>query len=228
MKFDTAYYWQQGANAASLALQQAVCRKKGETIVLACVCTDEPGRDKNAAEGAAFCRHLIDWFHERGLGLCRGRGMDWNGLRSESGRIAGYAGTGFSFAGILCVGAQFVLFHRGQHKICLLNTRFARPHLRCLTEEQAEGAGSHGMGEVCGAAENSKVHTEEGMLEKDIGLLLITDSFYGKLTEHMILGCLGAGSISNEKQASRRLRELGEFGERQGARDMGAVLLVSR
>lgn len=225
MKFLTSYYWQGQENATSLTLQQIRLKRGGDSLLLACVCDS---RD--------FCGHLVDWLHEEILRKYGRKGsMDWSVALMQLRRMAAERkmpdvkiartesciGTGFSCAGILCLGSEFLMFGQGEQRVYLLNQGFRGARIKKLmgTGEPACQSDSKKWGD---GKEILEVH--QGMMESGVGIVLATESFYAKLTEQMLLDCLG-GDIRNEKQASLHLKELGEFSRSLGGRNLGAVFM---
>lgn len=202
MRFLTSYYWQQGqGNRTSLTLQQIRPKKGKDSLLLACVC-----------DNGHFCARLVDWLHEEILANYSARGgIAWDAAQDRLRGIAADAQAAFSCAGILCLGPELLLFGQGGHRIYLLNQSFG-------------GRGAH-IGMLMGTDGSSRpreatqrddgreaFQLRRGLMEDGVGILLGTEPFYEKLTEQMLLDCLG-GDIRDEKQASLRLRELGEYGD---------------
>lgn len=212
MKFLTSFYWQEQENAASLTLQQIRLKNDKAGLLLACVCDS---RD--------FCSNLVDWFHEEILRNYGKRGnIDWDMVFTKLRKMAAEEassnmGTGLTCAGILCVGAEFVLFGQGEQRVYLLNRGFRGNHVKMLmgndkSEFQAED-------------EKVKVlELHQGIMEPDVSILLATTPFFTYLTQQMLSDCLG-GDIRDEKQASLHLKELGEFGRGRGEQNLGAVFI---
>lgn len=219
MELFSTYYWQQGENATSLVLQQVICKKGSLPALLACVCTEKRQEDGMMAKGTGgnFCGRLADWFHEEFLpGCLKGAAMDMGTAGSRLQQMAAHAvgeelTAGLSVAGILCSGEHFVLFYQGEQRIYLLNTRFLRPSVKCLT----------------GHTDTGILRVQEGIMQQNIALLLATEPFYRVIPEQTWKECLNVRDIREERRAGKRLEELGEYGERQGGVHMGAVLLVS-
>ncbi|MCM1186491.1 MAG: hypothetical protein NC251_01425 [Lachnoclostridium sp.] len=201
MRFLTGYYWQeQGQNRTSLTLQQIRMKKNKDSLLLACVCDS---RD--------FCARLTDWLHEDILtAYGRKACVDWDGIFEE---LSGM-NTGFSCAGILCMGEEFLLFGQGEQRIYLLNRGFQKTHIKRLM----------GTGDFTGQKQTLGMYC--GVMEPEVSLLLATEPFYISLTEQMLGDCLG-GDIREERKGAARLRELGQYGEERGGRNLGAVWVHS-
>ncbi|MCM1325939.1 MAG: hypothetical protein NC094_06085 [Bacteroidales bacterium] len=201
MRFLTGYYWQeQERNRTSLTLQQIRMKKNEDSILLACVC-----------ESRDFCAWLTDWLHEDILAVYKRKNcVDWDKVSEDLQRMK----AGFSCAGILCMGEEFLLFGQGKQRIYLLNRGFQKAHIRKLT----------GTGAFTNQKQMPKMH--RGMMEPGVSLLLATEPFYTALTEQMLGDCLG-GDIREERQGAACLRELGQYGEERGGRNLGAIWVHS-
>ncbi len=214
MKFYTSYYWQPQEGGTSLILQQ-VSRKKGkETALFACVCTEE---ERPSGSGGLFCRQLVDWFHEEALALWHKREEEIPEKLKKKltymGAEPGMQPWQLSVAGILCLGEAFVLFYQGKQRIYLLNQGLCGAHGRLISQENTQESGG--------------MYFQEGILEPAVGLLLATEPFYRGLTQDMLVQCLGGEKEVCDEWIFRRLRELGDFQEKQSGRNAGAVFLRS-
>lgn len=216
MKFLTSFYWQEQENETSLVLQQ-ICVKKGrDSLLLACVCDS---RD--------FSGQLVDLLHEEILSNYARRGsVDWGVFLTQLQEMEAKeektgADAGFSCAGMLCLGSEFLLFGRGRQRVYLFNKGFKKSRMKKLM-----GAGS----DICKeegrkrTGEKNTLEIHQGIMESGISILLATEPFYARLTEQMLLDCLGE-DIRNEQQASLHLKELGEFSQGRGGQNLGAVLI---
>lgn len=231
MRFLTSFYWQE-ENEASLVLQQ-ICLKNGrDGLLLACVCDS---RD--------FGSHLADWFHEEILPDYGKRGgLDWGMAMAALHKMA--EKTEFSCSGILCAGAEFVLFGQGEQRIYLLNRGFRGCRVKALLGDgvpvwQGEGEKNRdGCREKSGMGESDReefnkeewgkeggaLELHQGIMESGVGLLFATRSFCSQLTEKQLSDCLGT-DIRDEKQAHLHLNELGEFSKDRREKNLGAVFI---
>lgn len=206
MQYLSGAYWQRREhNSAGLVLQQVFCRKKRTPVLFAGICTSAGPEQDFLLSG------LLTWFYERGLSLCaRGGEKGWdaavNSLEhaTEALFMRSKDGGNRKFAGILCAGYRFVLFGQGGHRICLVNIRNRKPHCRDI-------------GDTSGA-----FYRKEGFLQKGIGILLATDSFYQK-TDTLLADCLKAEDMYSQDCLDRHLKELGDYGGQRGGENLGAV-----
>lgn len=210
MNFLTSYHWKEGKPTTSLTLQQVTRQRGRMPVVMACVCEEDPSVGEQDI-GERFCVQLTNWFHECVLKRCsRTKKPELDALKAELMQMEETAC--FSLAGMLCVGERFLLFYRGKQRICLLNSRFLRPNLKELSVNTAESA----------------IVMEEGLLQNKVGLLFGTESFYRGISGEEIRNCLAVDAIRNEVQVSRRLEELGRFGEDRWSGGRAAVLIMTR
>lgn len=240
MRFLTSFYWQE-ENMASLTLQQ-ICLKSGrDSLLLASVCDS---RD--------FGSRLVDWFHEEILRDYGKRGgLDWemavtalHKMAKEAAKVRAEQKVGFSCSGILCAGAEFVLFGQGGQRVYLLNRGFKGSRVKVLLggdapvwqerneknrdECREEFAGEETDKDESGRKKSGKgrgvLELHQGIIESGVGLLFATQSFCSQLTKQILSDCLG-GDIGDEKQISLHLKELGEFSRDRGEQNLGAVFI---
>lgn len=211
----SACYRRREGGSVPLLLQQY--QYKGIQVLFACVFMG------GVAEGAGgyMARQLLEWFRrldpkklvrnqERAMaklsdslaGVIRRIDGELEGGRMgpEEGRVG--------FAGIFCLGNDYLMLRRGTQGIYLVNTAFNRAHVQRL---HGDWAGGEYMG--------------QGSLQPDVGLLFATESFSEHISEAMIKEGLGVGEAAAEEQMGRRLKELVEEGARRGSHGIGAVYL---
>lgn len=218
--FATHYIQSANENAVSLVLQQAYHKRRRMPVLLACVCT-ESGRkwDCDMEVKRKVVASLADWFYGQGLELCGKngeKGMDniTHSLEQVLNKklSVGREGSPLQFSGILCVGQQFLLFRQGEQEIILLNTRNCRVSSSALTIQQGNAG---------------NVYFQSGAIQKGVGILLATKSFYASTPRNALEECLDVREMGTQEQAESRLRELGHFAEAQGGEHMGAILIVT-
>lgn len=205
MKFLTSFYQRAEDKNSALTLQQVLRVKGRMPIVLACVC--------EGSGGGEFCMRLTDWFYECALSECSRRNGPESSVLIKG--LRSMAQGDFSVAGIVCAGHQFVLFYRGEQRVCLFNRRFLRPNRKELSDRTDRS------GEMC---------VKEGIMQEEVGLLIGTEGFYRGFSEKELADCLAAGSVEKESQVRRRLEELGHFRERdkRNCDSSAAVLLMTK
>ena len=226
MNLTTAVYWQPLQNHSALLLQQY--RYKSIPICLFALC---PGQ--NSAQGRAgayLTGQLLQWFREQPVKrLVRNPDRYFLTLEEILEKFLEQLDTDLvsgglvpclqpsPISGIFCVDDQFLLFSRGKNKIFFLNKNFGRSHVKCLTDP---------MKKEETAADSLSIR--QGILQRDVGLLFATDTFYSQLTEQEIRECLYVDELCGENTVQRHLRELGDRGAALGGRDMAAGMLLTR
>lgn len=204
MDYLCAYYWQQEGEKVSLVLKQLVLHDGGVPVVFGCMA--------EGGKGNFFTEKMTEWFHNSALLLCRRREEDTKVLeKSLLRQISDIPRKPKSAMVLLCVGNLFFLWGKGQQRIWLLNTRFGRPHHRCLLD-----AGMVEDGEIV-----------SGSLECGVGILAADESFLRKLTGEQIVNCLMLKELNQETKLQKRLKELGEAAARKGEKHLGAMLIVT-
>lgn len=257
MKFISANYWQPGENASSLLLQQ--CRLGETEVLLACVtsgATEESGR-----AGGYLTGRLLEWFRGIPLkravknpeSFLRREAAQLEHLVKEADFELAQAGIGqagylrarigqtkparaesekVGFAGILCMGWDFLLFGRGSTSVFLLNRSMGKAGAERLfgTGELSESGRVFGTGELPEAERDSgaeKIQICQGIMEPEVGLLLATESFISRIPEKEWKEGLFVVEIQTESQAEKHLMELGSAAEKSGGRHMAAVLFYA-
>lgn len=212
MEFMTGFY-RQKEDSTALLLQQYICR--GVPVCLGCVCGG--GSREAGIAGGLFTRRVLEEF--RKLSLLRAVKRQPECLKKMERQLYKCredcaAPPDFWTAGLLAVGEEFLLFFEGGAKIALCNTGFGRPALQEIG----------GDASMCGAG----LRMRRGGMEAGIGILLASENFYGNIPGEDIRNCLWVRDIRDPGQVQRRLKELGRMAERQGGRQMGALLLEVR
>ena len=212
MEFMTGYYRQKEESTA-LLLQQYVCRDV--PVCLGCICGGE-GREAGIA-GGLFTGRLLEAF--RGFSLSGAVDKPSKFLQRmerqlDKCRECWVCSPDFWTAGIVCTGDLFLLFSRGEVRVVLCNVGFGRP---ALQEIKGKEGGNR-----------TQLQFRRGSMETGIGILLASDSFYGKIPQEELQSCLSVKDISDSGQTRKRMQELGCAAERRGGRGMAALLLEVR
>lgn len=226
MNLITAVYWQAFQNHSALLLQQ--CQYKFIPICLFVLC---PGQNESQGmAGAYLTGQLLQWFRRQPFKrLARNPDKYFSSLEENLehflGQLSGDLISGglaphmqsIPISGIFSVDDHFLLFSNGGQKIFSLNKNLGHGHVQCLTdsiENEKTTAGS--------------LKIRQGILQRKVGILFITDTFSQQLTEQDIRECLYVDELCGEEQMQRHLQELGRRGEALGGRDMAAGMLLTR
>ena len=224
MNYQTAYYWQEKGNGASLVLQRFQ-RKRGKIpVVFLAICrtNNTPGA------GDFFQTRLLDWFRYQGLALCgRGTWADMDKMQTTLENTITSAmeemkevctPENMDFTGVIGVGGTVLLFSCGEQRSYLLQRGFRNGRLYPLS-----------CGDLCDHEYGSKRHQfqiQRADIQPGIGILLGTQSFFAPYTEKMLAECMDISKLDTEEKGRKRLLELGKRAEEQGEKDICAVLLV--
>lgn len=216
MQYLSSYYWQQEESARTcLILQQLIHRKGKVPVLFSCICTDTQG---GAHEGNVyFVEQLTEWFRTKGQELLwKSRKENFTAIekaflqKTDQIEREYVALKELSAIGLLCIEDYFLLFQWGNTGAYLLNTGFNHSHCKTLV---AQG--------------NTEITVQSGKMEKNIGILLVSEDFCNKLSKQQLEECLSVKEIHTSQKCARRLEELGREAERKGGRHMGAVFLVT-
>lgn len=225
MNLITAVYWQALQNHSALLLQQ--CQYKCIPICLFALCSGQ--NESQGKAGAYVTGQLLQWFRGQPFNrLARNPDKYFPSLEEHLEHFLGQLdgdliSSGLAphmqfipISGIFSVDDHFLLFSSGGQKIFSLNKNLGHGHVQCLTdsiENEKTTAGS--------------LNIRQGILQRKVGLLFVTDTFSQQLTEQDIRECLYVDELCGEDQMQRRLRELGRRGEAFGGRDMAAGMLLT-
>lgn len=207
MHYFATHYWQSDhADSNALVLQQAYHTQKKIPVLLA-------GVEERARQTESLCRSLADWFYTSCLPFCSRHGEKKQYALAEE--LIGVCQTHVcaGFTGILCVGKTFICFGRGKQNLLLLNTRNNRAGCRMpVWTQQVHDAW----------------YVQVGLLQRGVGILLLTDGFHDAVSSHMLESGLNIRDLRSQSKAEGHLRELGVYGQLQGGIGMGAILVVTQ
>lgn len=199
----------------SVVLQQVSSRRKNS--LLACVC-EGLGEGKEAAtQSGYFTERLVEWFHGEFLKKLLERGRETEikkaleeELEKSMRELERYArkkgGIRIQYSGILIRDNQCWIFNRGSIGLVLFNRRYNKEHIRNI-----------------GVLEEKIVW--EGRVQKNVGLLLGSDSFCKVFTNEELLDVLFRDKRCEEEQIGKRLKALWREGEMRGLETAGAVFI---
>jgi len=219
MNMNSQCLWEKGGsvdiNPVSVVLQQVSCQRK--EVLLACVC-EGFGEEKHAAtQSGYFTERLVEWFHKRYLKKLLEKG--WEGeitrdLKEELEKItqelklyAKKSGVAkIQYRGILIQNNQCWIFGRGETGLFLFNRRFNKVYVKpiVLSEEKT---------------------VWEGRIQKNVGLLLCTASFYQIFDRTEVTEVLFGDKKQSEESVKKQLMELWREGEIRGLKKAGAVFV---
>lgn len=203
MEYLSSYYLQQEKEGnLSVVLQQLFFYRQKLPVFLGCLCRKQD---------SACAEQLLDYFRRKGRGLCvEKEQIKLERIKRDIRRIIH---ADVSIAGVICVGEMYLFWKQGNYSLYLMNQRFGHPHGKLLSED---------------GDESSAFYTEWGRMQPQIGLLLTTGEFGKRLSWQQICECLNPEELCRAESLDKRLREIGEEERRLGAKESGALLLVTK
>lgn len=203
MKFCSHYLWEKGQgilyNPVSVVLQQAEYEKR--QILFACVCDSVLEGADGVAESGYFSERLTEWFHKRYLkrfvknkepeealgDLHRERELILQELvRSHEKKRQE---SGLHFCVVLIQDNRFIMMRKGLCHIFLLNRRYNTRQIKRWEQFDDKG--------LC-----------QGKIQRNLGLLLSTNSFGEKLTKKDYKEALFMDKKAEDWRLQKRLAEV--------------------
>lgn len=226
MNFITATYWQSARNNSTLLLQQYQYKHTPLCLITLC---DGQNEDQGKA-GAYLTGQLLQWF--RGLPfsrLIRDPDRSLSTLETQLENLLSQLRNdliscgllslmqALPLSGIFCFDDMFLIFGKRNHPIYLLNKGFGQSRIQNLYSELISEQDS-----------SDSLVLRQGILQQDVGILFVTETLCGQLTEQEIQECMYVEEIHTEDQVNRHLQELGSRAEGLGGRNMAAAFLLVR
>jgi hypothetical protein len=206
MKILSGYAYEEARqpNPVAILLQQAA--KRGQPVVLSCICRGLGSDGEGERAAAAATRLLMEWFYDRGTMLMnrhlRAAKVEqeiygiWEQISADKACFVLP-----DLTGIFLLGHHFWLFQKGECPVYLLNQRYVLPNMKKLTEGE------------------STFRVRSGLLQESLGILLCTPEYMAHLDKQEIAKCLNLSEIEADWQLTRRLEELqSESSRRQESR----------
>lgn len=201
MKFITSFYRTEKGKTA-LILQQAQ-RRDGISVLFAAVSGGE--------NGEKFAVRLTDWFYSVALPACR-RTSAVNCVDRVEKRLTEALSGDFqteSAAVLFAVDGECVIAWKGNSDVRFFQQCFDRNTGQTLTWYAEE------------------MTYRRLIVQEGVGILLGNSEYFEHVDNRKLDLCLPGKGLTKEKQAARHLAETAQEAERHGAKDVGAVLLVT-
>lgn len=219
MNMNSQCLWEKGGsvetNPISVVLQQVSSHKK-ETL-FACVCEGFGNEKESATWSGYFTERLVEWFHKRYLKKLLEKGREkeiTKALEEELEKItrelrqyAKKSGAAeIRYSGILVQNSQCWIINRGENSLFLFNRRYNKTFVRPIVFD-------------------SEKSVWEGRIQKNVGVLLCSESFCKVFAKEEVLEVLFGDKKYSEESMKKRLKELWREGEKRGLQKAGGVLI---
>ena len=245
MDYLTSVYWERGraaVNQDSVVLLQTLTARG--RVLMAAVCDGMGGLAYGEKVSAYVTQRLQEWFYEALLGAIRKKKPCWVIRRSldrlvyhMQEQIAFYGGRaglrmGTTMTVLVLWEHTYLLWHLGDSRAYRLREskgiagRSSRASgIECMTVDHVK-RGSR-LTKCVGSFGFARPDFRMGSLQAGQAILLCSDGFRKRMEESELAEALRAGRME-EKQAARRLREIGDACMRRGEHDnLSAVYVQS-
>lgn len=234
MHYHTGVYWERGAaadiNQDSLVLLQ-VLTAKGRAL-MAAVCDGMGGLEQGELASGYVTERLQEWFYETLLRAVQKKKPYWVIRRSmdrlvyhvqeEFARYAEKQGgirLGTTMTVLVLWKKTYLLWHLGDTRAYMIRDRNRRrgKELIQLTCDHVHGANR--LTKCVGSFAYERPDFRMGTLHAGQGILLCSDGFRHYVSGGELAEALAPGTIAEEGQIARRLREIGSACMRRGEKD---------
>lgn len=235
MKYLTSVYWECGRlaeqNQDSVVLLQ-VLTARGRVLMVA-VCDGMGGLAQGEKASGYITRRLQEWFYESLLRAVQKRKAFWVIRRSldrlvydMQEELSRYAGRekiclGSTMTVLVLWERTYLLWHLGDSRAYSLSAsgggRRKRDRLRCMTTDHVRGKNQ--LTKCVGSFGYMRPDFKMGTFGNGQAMLLCSDGFRHYIAEEEMADVLNPKAITEERQAERRLREIGEACMKRGEED---------
>lgn len=242
MKYLTGVYWERGSvtdkNEDSVVLLQ-VLTARGR-VVMAAVCDGMGGLAQGEAASGYVTRRLQEWFYESLLRAVRKKKPYWMVRRSldrlvyhmqeqlsEYGTREGIR-LGTTMTVLAVWEKTYLLWHLGDSRAYGLYGRKVRGQLFAeavrMTKDHVYGKNQ--LTKCVGSFGYERPDFKMGRLQNGQAVLLCSDGFRHCVMEEELADVLLPERINDEKQITRRLREIGNACMKRGEKDNLSAVYV--
>lgn len=225
MHFLTSYYWESGRrmiNQDSIAIQSAIT-KKGP-MIMACVCDGLGGLEQGEVASGYLVEKITDWFYHAFMRECQ------CGVRSTFVRKAGYRlfyaidkelkayakkknlQLGSTMTMLLLVQKRYYIFHIGDSRVYRIRGRMKQMTIDHTLNEST-------LTKCVGSGTWHKPDCIQGFYRKNDSFLLCSDGFRHYTSKDILQELFCGTQIANEKEAYKRLKEVGTRNLERGEKD---------
>lgn len=242
MKYLTSVYWERGKRAGvnqdSVVLLQ-VLTARGR-VLMAAVCDGMGGLDRGEWASGYVTGRLQEWFYESLLRAVQKKKPWWVIRRSLDRLVYHMQETlclhgkreairlGTTMTVLVLWEKTYLLWNLGDSRAYRLygkdRGRAGKTCAECMTKDHA--CGENRLTKCVGSFDYERPDFRMGVLEVGQAVLLCSDGFRRRVTELELSQVLQPGQITEEEQAARRLREIGDACIRRGERDNLSAVYV--
>ncbi len=235
MRYLTGVYWERGRRAMrnqdSVVLLQ-VLTARGR-VLMAVVCDGMGGLEQGETASGYVTRRLQEWFYASLLRAIRKRKAYWIIRRSVERlvydmqeQLSRYAGQeeiclGSTMTVLVLWEKTYLLWHLGDSRACRVSAPGrggdGRAGLHCMTTDHVRGRDQ--LTKCVGSFGFMRPDFKMGSFGTGQAFVLCSDGFRHCVTEQETADVLNPAVITEEVQAERRLREIGEACMKRGEAD---------
>ena len=235
MRYLTGVYWERGRRAMrnqdSVVLLQ-VLTARGR-VLMAAVCDGMGGLEQGETASGYVTRRLQEWFYASLLRAIRKRKAYWIIRRSVERlvydmqeQLSRYAGQeeiclGSTMTVLVLWEKTYLLWHLGDSRACRVSAPGrggdGRAGLHCMTTDHVRGRNQ--LTKCVGSFGFMRPDFKMGSFGTGQAFVLCSDGFRHCVTEQETADVLNPAVITEEVQAERRLREIGEACMKRGETD---------
>ncbi len=232
MHFLTSFYWESDTGSAkqdSIAIQ-SVLTKRGP-MVMACVCDGSLGLTQGEIASGYLVERITDWFYHTLMSECQ------NGVNSTQIRKSGYRllysidldlknyakkkkiQVGSTVTMLLLLQRRYFIFKIGDSGVYRLRVRMKQMSRNLMYNESA-------LNKSVGAGIWIKPECLQGLYRKNDAFLLCTDGFRHYTSENVLQTLFCDTQIKGEKEAYRRMREVGMRNRERGEKNAISAIYI--
>lgn len=245
MRYLTGLYWERGSvarkNQDSLVLLQ-VLTVRGR-VLMAAICDGMGGLAQGERASGYVTECLQEWFYESLLRAVQRRKPYWV-IRRSLDRLVYHmqeqlqryseqeeVRLGTTMTVVVIWRKTYLIWHLGDSRVYLMNSKNRyRGNIEqgsefvCLTKDHVRGENM--LTKCVGSFGYERPDFRMGSIREGQAVLLCSDGFRHFITEQELGDVLRPGQLQEERQVTRRLREIGEACMRRGERDNMSAIYI--
>ncbi|MDE6388607.1 MAG: serine/threonine-protein phosphatase [Lachnospiraceae bacterium] len=242
MKYLTSVYWERGSEAEqnqdSLVVLQVVTAKG--RVLLAAVCDGMGGESHGEKASGYVTQRLQEWFYESLLRAVQRKKAYWIIRRSldrlaydMQEQLSRYAKKeeirmGTTMTVLVLWERTYLLWHLGDSRVYRLGAfrkgKTDCDRAVCMTTDHVRG--SNQLTKCVGSFRYERPDFVMGTIKEGQAFLMCSDGFRNRIDSQEIYDALNPGTVKEEEQASRRLREIGVTCMKRGEKDNMSAIYI--